>query len=411
MKQRVQKTEKTEKTEKEAGRERFAHLAAVSKAFSAFRPAAEVLVSVKAVPTIFVQYDHGTRIGGHPTERITLFHGPSGHGKTYGTLGMMASFLDVDNPVFFVDAERTTDEGFAKLTVDELTRHPLFKAVRPTTYEEVVADVRRFCNTVAAERKAKRLPPDSCGLVVVDSIRKLVPENQWAKILKLSQGEDDGTVRDRTAQVKAMMNAAWCDELVPLLEQTGCTMIIVARETEDGEANKWSKKAGTNYLIGGGKSLFYDASLVARIERAAWVQKAGKEGERATIYGEKHRITITKTKVSGKVDKTIVCYFHTSNGVLVPAGFDRARDVLELARRPDFAIVKAAKPKDAKGGKKPGAGAWLTWQNHRWQGEHAAVKKLTESPDVLKQLEVEVRAKFKSTRVLEVTDDGEVIDD
>lgn len=375
---------------------------AVAEAFKGFRPASQSLTIVRAVPTIFIQYDHGVRVGGHPTERISLVHGPSGEGKTYFTLGEAKSFLRLHNPVLFEDAERTTDQGFAKLALEELMHHPLFFYERPDTYEDTRARVRRWCNIVKEQREKGKLHKESCGLIIIDSIRKLVPAEQWKKILELAKSNKEEKARDRGAQIKAMMNAAWCDELVPLLEQTGCTMIIIARESDDPNADARAKMYGGGYVTGGGKALYYDASLDIRVQRAKYVTKDQGEGLRPLVYGERHRITINKSKVAGKEDKTTICYFHTSNGKLVPEGFDRARDVLDLARQ--FDIVR--NPKAKKGGdKKAAAGGWIAWNGNRWQGEHAAVKKLAEQSDVLDALEREVRSKFKSHKPIEI--DGE----
>lgn len=394
--------------------ERFKGLAKVAAAFDGFRPASEALTVVKAVPTCFIQYDHGTKVGGHPTERISLLHGPSGEGKTYFTLGQTQSFLAVDNPVLMIDAERTTDKGFAKLAMDQLVDHPLFFYERPNTYEEVVQRVRKWCNIVRGLRDDGDIHEDSCGLIIVDSIRKMVPAEQWERILELEKAAKKGgkpeKLRDRSAQIKALMNAAWCDELVPLLEQTGCTMIIIARETDDPDAMQNSKMFGTPYKTGGGKALYYDASLDIRVERAKYITKDMGEGLRPIVYGERHRITIKKSKIGGKEDKSIVCYFHTSNGVLVAPGFDKARDVLELAKL--FGIVTAPPAKNAKKGAKAkaGAGGWLMWSGHRWQGEHAAVLKLSASPATLLKLEKEVRQKFAAVKPVEHDEDGVVQD-
>ena len=391
-------------------------LRAAAAAFNGFRPAHESLTLVRAVPTCFIQYDHGTKVGGHPTERIALLHGPSGEGKTYFTLGQTKSFLAVNNPVLMVDAERTTDKGFALLALAELLKHPLYFYERPDTYEEVVQRVRKWCNIVKRLRETKKIHVDACGLIIVDSIRKMVPEDQWNRILELKKaekGDKKEKLRDRSAQIKALMNAAWCDELIPLLEQTGCTMIIVARETDDPNATERQKMYGGGKKTGGGGALYYDASLDIRTERASYVTKDMGEGVKPIVYGERHRITIKKSKIAGKEDKTIVCYFHTSNGVFIPPGFDPARDVLELARR--FDIVRVAAPKQKKGEpkKKPakGGGGWLSWNGQRWQGEHSAVKKLSESPELLKQLSAEVRAMLKGTKPIEIDEaTGEVFE-
>ena len=76
--------------------------------------------------------------------------------------------------------------------------------------------------------------------------------------------------------------------------------------------------------------------------------------------------------------KVTSCWFHTSNGALVPEGFDRARDVLEMAK--GYGIVTGT--------------GWMSWKGMRWQGDNAAVKKLHERPDALADLEAQVRARF-----------------
>jgi RecA/RadA recombinase len=377
-------------TKRAATNAKMSDLAAAAKAFSAFRPAHEVLSRVRAVPTIFPQFDHATKVGGFPLERITLVHGPSGEGKTSFTLGLVCSFLRRNHLALFVDAERTTPWPWVVTSLGEHATSPLFFARRPTTYEQVVTEVREFCATLRKQRDAGKVHEDTSALIVIDSIRKLVPEDQWKKILQLGKDKGDGKVKDRSAQIKAAMNAAWCDELIPLLEQSSAGMVIIARETEDPDANARSRMYGTNYKVGGGKALYYDASLDVRVERQKYVVKEVKEGLRPLVYGERHRITIKKSKVAGKEDKTTICYFHTSNGTLTPEGFDRARDVVELAKR--FGIVKGE--------------SWISWRSSRWQGEHAAVRKLSSSPEILDALEAEVRAKFKSGDALEVDEDG-----
>lgn len=390
-------------------------MTAVAKAFSDFRPAAQVLVHVRAVPTIMVGFDHGTRVGGLPTERITLIHGPSGEGKTYFTLGLCRSFLKLGNPCYFVDAERTTPRGFVELALGPFADSPLFFAERPTTYEDTRVRVRSFCNRVAELRKAGSIPKDAFGLIVVDSIRKLVPAEQWKRILELEKNaKADEKGRDRIQQIKAMMNAAWCDELIPLLEQTGCAMVLIAREADDPNAPPPRAMPGRppppkKKITLGGSAMYYDASLDCEVTRACYITKAGPEGERPIVYGERHRVTIKKSKVGGKEDKTTLCYFHTSNGILVPEGFDRARDVVDLART--FGIVKNATKTKAGKPKKEGkaGGGWLSWNGHRWQGEHAAVKKLTDDVALLDTLEAEVRTKIKSVKPIEINADGEII--
>jgi hypothetical protein len=179
--------------------------------------------------------------------------------------------------------------------------------------------------------------------------------------------------------IKAKWNTAWMDELTPLLDATGTGFFAIAREYENPDADAWSRKMGTNVKLGGGTGIVFDSSLVIRIDRAGWVGEKKTEDGPGDVYGERHRIIVKKTKVGGKDGKVTTCYFHTSNGSLTPVGHDRARDVLDLAKR--FGIVAGT--------------SWLSWGKRRLgQGEHRSVVKLYEEPGLLAELEAEVRASF-----------------
>lgn len=148
--------------------------------------------------------------------------------------------------------------------------------------------------------------------------------------------------------------------------------------------------------MGGGKSLEFEPSIIARVQRDKfhYIGRDREKGERGTMVGERHLVEIRKTKVSAKTDRTIYTYFNTSNGAITPEGFDRARDVFELARQ--FDVVK-------------GAGSWFTWGRKRWQGEVRALKALYADSELLQELEAEVRGKFGEIAPTEVTEDGEVV--
>lgn len=312
-------------------------LSAVAKRFAAFRPAPEVLRTIRTIRTRFIQYDWATRVGGHPLERSVIIHGPSNEGKTLFMIGLEGSFVDGGHFAQHVDAERTTTTTW----VDELLgdgwcerNAERFFASRPDSYEKCVDEVREFHNAVKAAREANEVPAGTSAITCVDSLRKLVPEDIMRKILDEGASGAKGSVDGmggRAAQIRAAMNAAWMDELVPLLDKCGTSFMAIARESEDPNADMWAKKFGNDYRIQGGKAVIYDAALVLRIQRDGWI-KLG-EGEKAPIVGERHRITIRKTKVGAKEGKTTVAYFHTSNGTNAPAGFDVARDVTDLAIR------------------------------------------------------------------------------
>jgi len=382
-------------------RTRLSGIEAAAKAFDAFRPARDVLSVVRAVPTRFVQFDHATKVGGLPIERFTLMHGPSGEGKTAMSLGLLASFLARDHLAMLVDAERTTPITWARAMMGRYADHPGFFAVRPRTYEETVETVRKFVMTIKKQRDEGTLSEDTSGIIIVDSIRKLVPEGLLKRIfaeVKDHANKPKGIdgMGGRGAQIKAAMNAQWMDELVPLLEETGTAFVCLTRETDDPDASTQDKMAGRDFKVGGGKALYYDGSMVLRVERASFVADSGDdEGKNKTMFGERHLVTIRKSKVAGREEFTTRAYFHTSNGNLIPPGFDRARDVVTLAEQ--FEIVEKR-------------GAWFSYGDQRLgQGINGVVKNLTENEALLDEIEQAVRDSFKKHEPMEVNEEtGEV---
>ena len=269
--------------------------------------------------------------------------------------------------------------------------HPGFSALRPKTYEEAVVDVRTWATAIGDAKAKNRLPKDVTGIAVVDSVRKLVPKSFFEKVMK-AEAEEDGKkkgtrpnmrtakpkgidgVGGRSSQMKAHLHALWLDELTGLLDDTGTAIILITREHEDPDADFRDKAAGRNFKVSGGTALIYDSSMLLRVERT-FVWGPGKKDERTPVYGESHKVTIRKSKVAGMQDREEVGYFCTSNGLLVPAGFDRARDVIRLGKEHD--VVKGD--------------AWLSWHKNRWNGEHRAVAALTEKPEMIDEMEREIR--------------------
>jgi len=263
--------------------------------------------------------------------------------NTLFTLGLLASFLRRYHFAGLVDAERTTTQAWVRQAMgDELAAHPGFTALPVGTYEQVRAGVRDWAEKIATARAQGKLDKDTTGLVVVDSIRKLFPKKLWDELAKAVQADEDdakpkggkwgrGKRKDgidgmggRAGQIKASFNAAWVDELIPLLADTRTAMVVIARETKDVDADMFASKfEGKDYKIGGGTALFYEASLDIRVTRS-WV-RVGDE-----IIGEKHRLELHKTKVANKDTKVPFAYFHTSNPNTGRVGFEPERDLVDL---------------------------------------------------------------------------------
>lgn len=371
-------------TEMEAARDRMAAIASVAGRFASFRPAREVLTRVRGVRTIFPSVDLATRVGAWPVERVGLVHGESNEGKSEFCLGLGRSFLEAGHFFHFVDAEYTTPETWLRqqgLPLD----HPGFTASRPRTYEETVDGVREWAETIGGAVAKGELPPETSGLCVIDSIGKLAPKELLKKIMKeQAEGEDkpatgarqkpkrgiDG-MGGRAAQYKAALNNQWMNELVPLMAHTGCTIVVITREIEDPDAGMFDE----GFKLTGGRGIFYDSSLVVRIVREAQIWRG--EGAQRQTLGERHRVEIRKTKIGRKEQRVPRAWFHSSNGLLVPAGFDVWRDHLDTAS--NLGVVELEKNTYVFGRKRLGV------------GEHNAVLALYKSEGLFAELRRAVR--------------------
>jgi len=370
--------------EMQSTREHLNCMAAVAAKFEAWRPAAEVLTRVRAVPTIFPQLDVMLRTNGWPIERFALVHGRSNEGKTVMLHGLGRSFLERGHFYAYVDAEYTTPEDWVRDMMAGLAAHPGFQALRPTTYEQTVDAVRNFCTTIGNAKAKGDLAPDTSGLIVVDSLRKLVPKDLLVKIMKGAEQEPEQVrgrrkagkrgvdgAGGRAAMIKAAMNAAWLDEVVPMLAQTGTAMVVVARESENIDAGLF----GEDFHVQGGKAAYYDSSVVLRVSREKWIREGD---EKSAIIGEQLSIELRKTKIGGKEFARPRCHIHTSNGRLTPVGFDRVRDVIELALDHDVVSL---------------AGSWLNYGKKKrlGQGLNNACKRLHADPTLCAEIETVAR--------------------
>lgn len=365
-------------------RDRLQVMQAIASRFDGWRPAAEVLTKVRAVPTIFPQIDRATRVGGWPIERIATVHGPSNAGKTALCHGLGLSFLERDHFYGFVDAEYTTPEAWLSALMGRYHNHPGFVAMRPRSFEQTVDAVRGFVETINEAREKGEIDRETSGLVVIDSIRKLIPERLLEKILKEGAEGKKGSVdgmSGRGAMYKAALQSQWLDELVPLLAKTGTGIVIIAREADDPTADARDVAFDTAWKVQGSKSLVYDASLVVRVTRAKWVSEGADDDQ--VVVGEKHLARIWKTKIGEKDDRHVDAYFHTSNGQAGPVGFDRARDVFELAVEHEIVVKK---------------GAWFSLASGEALGQGATKAIATIRERHLVALEAEVRAAFDSVQ-------------
>lgn len=357
----------------------FAEIAGRSKGF---RPARQVLRRVRAVPTIFPAVDYRLRVAGWPIDRTAFIHGPSIAGKTTFANGLGLSFLRRSHMYALMDAEHTTPIPWLETLFGEYADDPRFIASRPASYEQAVDDVRRISQGVAEARAKGRIPPETTCLFVVDSIGKLVPLDIQEKIRKHAAESDKGSVdgySGAAGMIKAAMNKAWLDQLVPEMAQTGCAIAFIVREAKDRTATARDATFGNDWKTTGGASLLYEASVEIRVADARILRENPEDWKSAPV-GESHLVEVRKTKVAARQDAVERTYFHTSNGRWTPEGFDSARDLLELGQ--ELGVVKAS-------------GSWVSFGGKRFQGARRFLLHAAESPGYVAELDAACRAKFR----------------
>lgn len=364
--------------------ERIDALAAIANRMSgSWQRANNVFIPVRAVPTIFPWFDLETRVGGLPTERVLLVHGPSNEGKTLFVVGLCLSFLRRGHFAAFVDAEQSTPSTWLKKLMGDYFDSPAFMAMLPESYEQTVDAVRTFCGRIGDAKKEKQIPEDTSGIVIIDSIRKLTPKKLMDNLFEGGAEKVKGKGRfakskgidgygGRAAQYKAALNSQWMDDLVPMLRKTGTVVVIITREVEDPDAGMFDFE---DFIVQGGKSLFYESGLCVRVVLSKDLKDEGKN-----LIGQRHSLIIRKTKVAQKETKHPTAYFHSSTGIESPEGFDLARDVLGLAVETGIVEVR---------------GGGYVWDKKRLgSGESGALTRLREDAELLSNLEQKLRSNF-----------------
>ena len=347
----------------------------------------DALPVVTAVRTVLPSLNLATLVGGAPGERILTVHGPTHGGKTAFIMALVASFLLGGHAAAYVDAEHAMDINFVrKLVADSvgvpLEKLPGFMAKRPATYEEVIAHVNELLKWAKAQREQN---DDFRLLLVVDSVNKLTPKRELDAILKQAAGDGEGDggggggkgrhAKDKGDQVnkgwgrmRAAMNQAWLDHLVPRLAAAGCTLVLIAQERkEQVEKMPWETDLMDEYEIKGGDALKYDASLLLRVTKVAAVKDG--DGKDAPTLAWKHNVRMWKSKVGAMQGRwTDAAFFIRLDGTL-----DLERNLIATAK--ELGVVV-----------KPEGSSWHGFGGKRVNGEPALVKLLQRDKPLRDQL-------------------------
>ena len=265
-------------------------------------------------PTIFTSLNRATGIGGIPRRKMIAMHGPNSTGKSVLATGLAESLRrGMDVPVIY-EAEYASEKRWMNKLV--LGKDTLFKM--PLNMDELFNDIQTNLTNLAEGKKAGKLP-DSMGIAfVIDTLTKLIPEEQWAAIMK------EGI--KKSYPMAAMWVSVWTKVIVPQAYRSNSTFIIVLQERQKLDAVAFGKKRKPTL----GESLLYDVSMRIECTHTKPVVKQIKKEK--VVIGAQHFYKLEKNKVDGFTAQA--GSFFTSTGKHdTPPGFDIVREAIEEGKQ------------------------------------------------------------------------------
>jgi len=250
------------------------------------------------LPTIFPSFNRASRVGGLPGGSIVELHGPNQGGKTALGIALLVSAQQHGHVVAIIDYEGSfKDKKWPKALGLDL-QNVLYQA--PYSFEEgadAINDMLRKFEILKRKKENKHLR-DKMLLVLVDSFNGMVPKDEL-----------EGNVGKRNFGLRANLSAQWFPILNTLLKRTQNSVILVNQERTNQGARMFEKK----WRTAGGEAIKFYAHFRVR------VLQSSKTVANSFVVGKQHRFIVEKNKVSAPDE---MGYFFTSNGKLMPLGFD-----------------------------------------------------------------------------------------
>lgn len=293
--------------------------------------------------------------GGLPKGRIIEIYGPESSGKTTLALHALAEVQKSGGVAAFVDAEHALDPTYASavgVDIDNLL------VAQPDTGESALEIVDQLVRSTAVD------------IVVVDSVAALVP-----------RAEIEGEMGDTQVGLQARLMSKALRKIAGNIGKAGCTVIFL---------NQLRQKIGVTYgspeVTTGGTALKFYASVRLDIRRIQTLKK-GSEGE----YGIRAKVKVAKNKVAPP-------FRIAEFDIIFGTGISQIGCMLDLAEQTGIVTRK---------------GAWYSYNSENiGQGRDNTIKYLEENPEVVNQVEKQLREKLDMGAVVlpESTGDDDEFD-
>ena len=301
------------------------------------------VVPVDSIPTGCISLDAAIGVGGVPRGRIVEIFGPESSGKTTICLHIIAEAQKKGGLAAFVDTEHALDVNYAqRLGIDLNT----LLLSQPEFGEQALEIVETLVRSNAID------------VIIVDSVAALTPRL-----------EIEGDMGDAQMGSHARLMSQAMRKLNAAIGKSNTTVMFT---------NQLRSKIGVVYgnpeTTTGGNALKFYASVRMDIRRKDTI----KEG--SEIIGNRVKVKVIKNKVAPP-------FKEVEFDIMYNEGISKLGDLIDVAT--EYGVI-------SKGG------SWYTYGTERVQGREGLKKIFNEKPELLNQLEEQVRKILNESRNFEV---------
>jgi len=291
-------------------------------------------VAVETIPTGSLSLDLALGLGGVPKGRIVEIYGPESSGKTTVALHMIAEVQKRGGIAGFIDAEHALDPVYAKnigVDIDELY------ISQPDSGDQALEITETMVRSGAMD------------IIVVDSVAALVPKQ-----------EIEGDMGDSHVGLQARLMSQALRKLTPVISKSNCVVIFINQLRE-----KVGVMFGNPETTTGGRALKFYSSVRMDVRRIETLKQSGE------MVGNRTRVKIVKNKIAPP-------FKEAEFDIMFGKGISKEGDI--LAVKCDL-VSKS--------------GAWFAYNGDKiGQGRENAKTYLSEHPEIMEELEQNIRAHY-----------------
>jgi recombination protein RecA len=300
------------------------------------------LLDTEVISSGILTLDIALGVGGYPRGRIIEIFGQEGSGKSTVALEAVAEVQRQGGYAVYIDAEHALDPSYAEAIGVDLAK--LY--ISQPDYAEQALEI--------AETLARS---GAIDILVIDSVAALVPKTEL-----------EGEIGDQYMALQARLMSQTLRRLNSAISKSKTVAIFVNQVRE-----KLGVMFGNPEVTPGGRALKFYSTVRIEIRRG----DAIKEGE--DIVGTTVRAKVVKNKVAPPYKEAYFDIIY-GKGVLKSGCIFDAAVALEIIEK---------------------SGTWYSYKNERIaQGRKNAIEFLEKNPQILKEIEKEIRNKVFPEKVI-----------